>query len=311
MGPMFRYDRPQKGRYRQFYQYGVEYLGSHSPYSDAEVISLAYLFLKNLGLKNFDLEINSIGNPASSQNYDNALIKYFSPHKEELCPDCKIRLEKNPKRILDCKIPTCKEIATNVPSMLDYLDEESLAHFETVKKYLTLMQIPYKINPKIVRGLDYYTNTAFEVINNSLGAQNAILGGGRYDGLTKQLGGKDVPGIGFAGGFERLILSMEQEGLSFGKKPKPYVYLAAIGENVKDKAIEIIHFLRLNEINAEYYFEKNSMKSQMKVADKLNVNKTLILGEEELVENKINIKDMKTGEQITIPIENLLSELKK
>ncbi len=304
MGPMFRYDRPQKGRYRQFYQYGVEYLGNDHPYIDAEVISFAYNFLLKLGLQNFSLEINSIGNKKSSENYNKVLIEYFTPHYNELCPDCQTRLNKNPKRILDCKVPTCKKIAENAPSMLDYLDGESKEHFEKVQHYLTLLNIPFTVNPKIVRGLDYYTKTAFEIINNNLGAQNALLGGGRYDGLVEELGGKPVSAIGFAGGFERLILSMEQENLSFGKPLKPEFYFVAIGEKPKEKAISIINKLRQKGFKIEFLIDKTSFKSQLKTADKMNIEHALILGENELEAGNLIVKNMKTGEQEVISIEN-------
>ena len=308
IGPMFRYDRPQKGRYRQFYQYGVEYFGNDHPYVDAEVISLGYNFLKKLGLSNFSLEINSIGNKKSSEKYNKVLIEYFTPYYNELCPDCQSRLERNPKRVLDCKVPTCKKIAQDAPSMLQYLDEESSKHFEEVQSYLSLLEIPYVVNPKIVRGLDYYTKTAFEIINNNLGAQNALLGGGRYDGLVKELGGKDVSAIGFAGGFERLIFSMEQENLSFGDLPNPEYYFVAIGEEARKKAIVLINQMRMMGYDVEFLIDKISMKSQMKAANKLGAKYTLILGEDELSKNVVVKKNMETGEQIEIKISKLLEK---
>ncbi len=308
IGPMFRYDRPQKGRYRQFYQYGVEYFGNDHPYVDAEVISLGYNFLKKLGLSNFSLEINSIGNKKSSEKYNKVLIEYFTPYYNELCPDCQSRLERNPKRVLDCKVPTCKKIAQDAPSMLQYLDEESSKHFEEVQSYLSLLEIPYVVNPKIVRGLDYYTKTAFEIINNNLGAQNALLGGGRYDGLVKELGGKDVSAIGFAGGFERLIFSMEQENLSFGDLPNPKYYFVAIGEEARKKAIVLINQMRMMGYDVEFLIDKISMKSQMKAANKLGAKYTLILGEDELSKNVVIKKNMETGEQIEIKIPKLLEK---
>jgi histidyl-tRNA synthetase len=216
LGPMFRYDRPQKGRYRQFYQYGVEAIGSNHPYIDAEVIALQYTFLKKLGLENIKLEINSLGNKVSTDNYNKALAEYYAPHADKLCYDCSIRLEKNPRRLLDCKVPTCKELVAEAPVMLDYLDEECRTHFEAVQTYLVGMGVDFTINPRIVRGLDYYTHTAFEFLNNNLGSQNAVGGGGRYNSLVEQIGGKDAPGIGFAGGFERLLLSLEEENLFMG-----------------------------------------------------------------------------------------------
>ena len=309
IGPMFRYDRPQKGRYRQFYQYGVEFFGNDHPYIDAEVISLGYNFLKKLGLQNFSLEINSIGNKKSSENYNKVLVQYFTPYYNDLCPDCQSRLSKNPKRVLDCKVPTCKKIAQNAPSMLDYLDDESKNHFEQVQNYLTILDIPFVVNPKIVRGLDYYTKTAFEIINNNLGAQNALLGGGRYDGLVEELGGKPISAIGFAGGFERLILTMEQQNIGFGNIPTPDYFFVAIGEEPRTKAISIINKLRQYGKKVEFLIDKTSMKSQLKAADKLKVKFALILGENELQKNIIIKKNMHNGNQEEIKIDNLENKL--
>ncbi len=309
LGPMFRYDRPQKGRYRQFYQYGIENIGSDNPFIDAEVIAFGYAFLTKLGLKNFELEINSIGCSNCSRDYDDALVKYFLPNLDKLCTDCKERIDKNPKRLLDCKVPSCREIAKNAPSMLEYLDEECRTHFEEVKSYLKQMNIPFKVNPKIVRGLDYYNKTAFEFLDNNLGAQNALIGGGRYNGLVEQFGGKDTPGIGFAGGFERLMLSMENEGLSFGEFPRPDVFLVMIGESAKSTAAALLNELRSNQIKAEYNSDKDSLKAQMKAADKENARYTLLLGEDEIAANSIVIKEMKSGEQQIIGRENLIDFL--
>ena len=230
LGPMFRYDRPQKGRYRQFYQYGVELIGSDHPYYDAEVISLAVVFMQKLGLKNYRLEINSIGCGNCSPEYDRVLREYFGKYQSELCGDCNRRLERNPKRLLDCKNESCRKIADQAPSILDYLDEPCHRSFAEVKRYLDELGISYVVNPRIIRGLDYYNKTAFEIITESLGSQNALLGGGRYNNLIRDLGGPDLPAIGFAGGFERLLAVMEKEGLSFGEEPLPYVFLVSLGE---------------------------------------------------------------------------------
>lgn len=310
-GPMFRYDRPQKGRYRQFYQYGIEYFGSDDPYIDAEVISFAWIFLKSLKLNNFQLEINSIGCPNCSKDYDKALVKYFTPHLNELCPDCNNRINKNPKRLLDCKVPKCKEIAAGAPSMLDYLDEECRRDFDLLQQYLTDMDIPFVVNPKIVRGLDYYRKTAFEFINNNLGAQNALCGGGRYDGLVKQLGGKDVPAIGFAGGFERLILSMENENLPFGEKPVPTAFMVMLGDDARKAGLLLLNTMRNAGIPADAAPDKASLKAQMKAANKSGAPFTLILGEEELQNEQITLKNMETGEQQELKLNNLLEKLKK
>jgi histidyl-tRNA synthetase len=309
IGPMFRYDRPQKGRYRQFYQYGIENIGSDNPFFDAEIIAFGYTFLKKLGLKNFELEINSIGCANCSKDYDEALVEYFTPSLDKMCSDCNERIAKNPKRLLDCKVHSCKEIAKDAPNMLEYLDEDCRRHFELVQKYLKQMKISFKVNPKIVRGLDYYNKTAFEFLDNNLGAQNALIGGGRYNGLVEQFGGKDTPGIGFAGGFERLILSMETEKVSFGKYSKPDVFLVAIGDKAKDLTSNLLLELRSKNIKAEYNPDKESLKAQMKAADKENASVTLILGEDEIAANSIVIKEMKTGEQQEIRRNELIAFL--
>ena len=308
IGPMFRYDRPQKGRYRQFFQYGIENIGSDSAFTDAEVIALGYNFLKGLGLKNFVLEINNIGCSNCSTDLDEALKDYFKPHLDELCRDCKIRLYKNPKRILDCKVKVCKKIAEDAPVILDYLDEECKTHFDEVKKYLDIFEVPYIVNPKIVRGLDYYSKTAFEFIDSNLGAQNALIGGGRYDGLVKQLGGKDVPGIGLAGGFERLLSSMEAENIVFDRNDNPKIFLIALGEKAKTESVKILNKLRVARISTDCALAKDSMKAQMKAANKVNSKYTLILGEDELKNGEIILKEMETGNQEVLKIQELIEK---
>ncbi len=309
-GPMFRYDRPQKGRYRQFYQYGVEAIGSNNPYVDAEVIALFYTFIKKLGLTDFEVEINSVGNAIVAERYDQALSEYFKPHKESLCHDCQSRLDKKPRRLLDCKVKTCQEIGKNAPVMLDYLDEECSSHFEEVKKYLEQFKVPYSVNPKIVRGLDYYTHTAFEFLNNKLGAQNAIGAGGRYNGLVEQIGGKSLPGIGFAGGFERLLLSMELENLFSGDEVIPEVYIVAIGEKAQAEVAQVISSLRQEEISVEYDPDKTSLKAQMKAADKVKAKYALILGENELERGVVTLKNLHDRKQVDITISELSSHIK-
>jgi len=311
MGPMFRYDRPQKGRYRQFYQYGVEYFGSEHALVDAQTIALADSFLKELGLKNYRLEINSIGNDNCAENYDKALIDFFQPQAAELCSDCQRRLQKNPKRVLDCKNKKCQALSANAPSMLDYLDDECANHFSQLQNYLQKMQIEFVVNPTIVRGLDYYSKTAFEFIDSNLGAQSTLIGGGRYDGLVKQVGGRDVAGIGFAGGFERLLLSMEAENISFGEEAKPQLFLVTLGKHAEDYAIELLAKLRREKIAVEYNADKRSIKAQMKAADRSLADYVAILGEDELQAGKINLRDMKSGEQQLIELSTLLQKLSK
>lgn len=311
MGPMFRYDRPQKGRYRQFYQYGIEFMGSDNPYFDAEVIAFANRFLQQMGLSDYRLEINSIGCEACTKDYDQALIEYFQPYQKELCPDCINRLHKNPKRILDCKIPNCKKIAENAPSMIDYLDENCRQHFETVQVYLDQLKISYKVNPKIVRGLDYYTQTAFEFIDDNLGAQSTLIGGGRYNKLVQEIGGKETSGIGFAGGFERLLLSLEAKKVFDNWQEKIDVFLVSLGDRAQQYAIELLQKLRENKISAEFALEKKSMRAQMKAADKKNSTFALIIGDDELEKNEISLRHLQSGEQISISCDEILPELKK
>ncbi len=309
-GPMFRYDRPQKGRYRQFYQYGVEAIGSNNPYVDAEVIALFYTFVQKLGLTEFEVEINSVGNELVAARYDKALQEYFGQYKDALCHDCQVRLDKKPRRILDCKVKTCKEIAKDAPLMLDYLDEECSKHFEMVKHYLKQFRVPFSVNPKIVRGLDYYTHTAFEFLNHKLGAQNAIGAGGRYNGLVEQIGGKSVAGIGFAGGFERLLLSMELEELFSGNKVIPQVYIVAIGEKAQNRVAEIISILRAENISVEYDPDKTSLKAQMKMADKINSKYAIILGDDELERGVVTLKYLKERKQVDVSIAEVSSYIK-
>ncbi len=311
MGPMFRYDRPQKGRFRQFYQYGVENIGSDNPFIDAEVIAIGYSFLKKLGLQNFELQINNIGCANCTPDYDKALIEYFTPFLKELCSDCRERINKKPKRLLDCKVPSCKKIAQNAPSMLDYLDNECRDHFTGVQDFLKKMEIPFTANPKIVRGLDYYNKTAFEFIDNNLGAQNTLIGGGRYNGLISQFGGKDVPGTGFAGGFERLILSMETEKLSFGKEQLPDIFLVTLGRKAFECGNKLLLKLRDAGISVEYDPDKETLKSQMKAADRSRSRFALILGEDELAKDKIILKNMESGKQQLIELEKIIESLKK
>ncbi|MBN2460823.1 MAG: histidine--tRNA ligase, partial [Candidatus Cloacimonetes bacterium] len=282
LGPMFRYDRPQKGRYRQFYQFGVENIGSGEISIDAEVIALGYRFLKETGLSNFILQINSLGCDKCSADYDKALQEYYRKYLSRLCPDCKNRLQKNPRRLLDCKVENCREIGSKAPSILDYLDHECRSEFLQLQQLLKDMKIPFEINPRIVRGLDYYNKTAFEFINNNLGAQNALIGGGRYNGLVKELGGNDIPGIGFAGGFERLIISMAAEGLTLGTPAFPIIFIVALGELARNKSVILLNELRSAGIAADMKYDRTSLRSQMKAADKSGAPYSLIIGEDEL-----------------------------
>lgn len=303
LGPMFRYDRPQAGRYRQFYQYGIEFIGSNNPYYDAEVIAVAFLWLNKLGLNNLRLEINSVGCPDCSAVYDKALQEYYRPFLPKLCPDCVKRLETNPRRLLDCKLPSCIELRNNAPSQMDYLDESCKKHFSAVCDYLQAMNIPYTINPRIVRGLDYYTNTAFEIIYEGLGAQNSLVGGGRYNGLIAQIGGKSIPAIGFAGGFERLLLALEEEKIELIPPSKPDAYLVCVGENTRLQILPYLNALRTNGLIVDYDPDKSSLKAQLKSADTSGAKYAIIIGENELATKTVNLKNLQTGEQIAIPMD--------
>ena len=303
LGPMFRYDRPQAGRYRQFYQYGIEFIGSNNPYYDAEVIAVAFLWLNKLGLNNLRLEINSVGCPDCSAVYDKALQEYYRPFLPKLCPDCVKRLETNPRRLLDCKLPSCIELRNNAPSQMDYLDESCKKHFSAVCDYLQAMNIPYTINPRIVRGLDYYTNTAFEIIYDGLGAQNSLVGGGRYNGLIAQIGGKSIPAIGFAGGFERLLLALEEEKIELISPSKPDAYLVCVGDNTRLQILPYLNALRTKGLIVDYDPDKSSLKAQLKSAASSGAKYAIIIGENELATKTVNLKNLQTGEQIAIPMD--------
>jgi histidyl-tRNA synthetase len=303
IGPMFRYDRPQAGRYRQFYQYGIEFIGSNNPYYDAEVIAILWNYLSILGLKNKHLELNSVGCPNCSQDYDKALQAYFRPHLKELCPDCQVRIDLKPRRLLDCKVDRCRAIAKDAPSQLDYLDEECRVHFASVQDYLNLMDIPFTINPRIVRGLDYYTNTAFEVVFEGIGAQNSLAGGGRYNGLLEQIGGKSIPAIGFAGGFERLLLSLEEEKVAMPASPDPDAFIITMGSEAQALAMPFLNELRMSGVYAEYDPDKASFKAQLKAADNRKARYALIIGEDEASAKSVVVKNLQSGEQQVLPLD--------
>ncbi|AYZ72910.1 histidine--tRNA ligase [Fusobacterium necrophorum] len=302
-GSMFRYERPQAGRQREFNQIGVEVLGEKSPILDAEIIAMGYKLLQRLGITDLEVRINCIGSNASRTEYRKKLLEYFKPMKEELCEDCKNRLERNPLRVLDCKIDHAK--MENAPSIIDSLFEEERAHYEAVKKYLTIFGIPFVEDPGLVRGLDYYSSTVFEIVTNKLGSQGTVLGGGRYDNLLKQLGDKDIPAFGFASGVERIMMLLEE----YPKKSTD-VYLAWLGENTLEKAMEITALLRENNIKVSVDYHSKGMKSHMKKADKLNTKYCIILGEDELAKNVVILKNFETREQEEISMENIVRAIK-
>lgn len=301
--PCFRHERPQAGRLREFHQFGVEMIGTQSPVADAEVISLAKNLLDRLELRNIALYINSIGCPACRAEYHKALKAFFEKDKDNLCDTCLSRLEKNPMRILDCKSPVCSDIAANAPLIIDYLCQECSDHFEKLKSYLDAMNIEYTVNPKIVRGLDYYTKTVFEFVTTDIGAQGTVCGGGRYDGLIEQLGGPKTPALGFAMGIERLILTMEKQGCAFIEPKKCDLYIAPMGENALLKTLTITHNLREEGFWTEYDVVGRSIKAQMKYADKIGALFTMVLGDNEINDNKAKLRNMSTGEEIEVTLD--------
>ncbi len=303
----YRYEKPQAGRLREFHQFGVECFGTASPLADAEIIALAKSIFDTLGVRDLSLEINSIGCPKCRAEYHKALKEYFASRKDELCDTCKGRLDRNPMRILDCKSPICHEIAQGAPVVIDYLCDECKEHFEKVQKYLDAQNIEYKINPQIVRGLDYYTKTVFEFVSNSIGAQGTVCGGGRYDGLVEELGGQRTASLGFAMGLERLMLLMEAQGCEFPQSEKPDLFIVALGEKATLKALEIAKDMREEGFSALLDLNQRSVRAQMKYADKLGAKFNVVIGDNE-VENKIaKLKNMQTGEETEINLDTFVS----
>lgn len=302
----FRNEKPQAGRFRQFHQLGVEMFGSASPSADVEVISFVNDFFAILGIQGLSLEINSIGCPTCRKEYHAALKQYFESRKDELCETCLTRLDKNPMRILDCKSPVCKEIAKDAPVVLDYLCDDCKAHFEGLKKRLDALNIAYVVNPRIVRGLDYYNKTVFEFVSGDIGAQSTVCGGGRYDGLLKSLGGNDQPALGFAMGIERLLMVAEAQGVEIPAPQSCDLYIASIGEDASIRALQLVTDLRNEGFYAECDTMGRSVKAQMKYADKIKAQFSMVLGENELAENKANIKNMETGESCEIALDESL-----
>ena len=304
----FRAEKPQAGRFREFHQLGMELFGSHSPAADAEVIAFVSDFFNTLGLTNISLEINSIGCPNCRKNYHAALKEYFEARKADLCDTCLTRLDKNPLRILDCKSPVCKEIAKDAPIGLDYLCDECREHFEGLKKRLDALGIAYIVNPRIVRGLDYYTKTVFEFVSGDIGAQSTVCGGGRYDGLIKSLGGADQPGIGYAMGIERLLMVLEAQGIQIPKPSPCDLYIASMGENASVFAMKLASDLRNEGFAAESDLIGRSLKAQMKYADKIDAKYSMVIGDDELAAGKAKVKNMATGETHELDLNGDLSK---
>ena len=308
IGPMFRYERPQKGRYRQFYQIDAEVFGVENPMVDAEVILMLIQFLKKVGLEKLELQINSLGCRACRPRYREELKNFLSQRSFRLCEDCQRRLYTNPLRIFDCKVETCQEAIADAPQVIDYICDECQRHFDQVKEYLGMAGLEYILNPRMVRGLDYYTRTAFEVVSYSLGSQNAVTGGGRYDNLFQEIGGLDVPGIGFAIGMERLVSLLPKEK---GFIRYPHLFIATLGEETYKEAYRLVNQLHLQGIRAELDYEGKSLKSQMRRADKLKARYVLILGEEELKRGRAVLRNMETKSQEEIPLQGLVDTLGK
>jgi histidyl-tRNA synthetase len=300
----YRYEKPQAGRLREFHQFGVECFGAPTAAADAEIILLANEIFNYLGINNLSLEINSIGCPECRKNYQDALREYFTAHIDELCDTCKGRLEKNPMRILDCKSPADKEIAAGAPKILDYLCEDCSEHFELVKKYLNANNIAFTVNPTIVRGLDYYTRTVFEFVSNDIGAQGTVCGGGRYDGLIEEMGGKPTPACGFGLGIERLLLLMDAQKTEFPERKRCDIFIGSMGEAENVKASQLATDLRNEGLAAQFDTVGRSLKAKMKYADKIGANYTVVLGADELASGKAMLKNMGEGTQTEISLDD-------
>ena len=311
LGPMFRYERPQAGRYREFYQFGFEAFGSFDAMMDAEVIGIVCNLFKILGLKGVSVNINTLGDKESRENYRKALLDYFKPYLNDLCDDCRRRYEKNPLRILDCKVDSSNEIMKNAPKMTDYLNEESRIHFDKVKEYLDAMGINYKVNPSIVRGLDYYTHTVFEVQADieGFGSQNTLAAGGRYDHLVEFVGGPSVPGVGFAVGLERLFLALDAENIDIREIICPDVYIFSAGHEQKPYVLSLSNDLRLAGFNVEIDYNGKSFKSNFKQADKVNARYIIIIGEEEVESKLLTVKNNETKEEYKVKLDKIIEFL--
>ena len=309
IGSMFRYDRPQAGRLREFHQFGVEALGEKNPAVDAEIILLAWEFLRGLGLTDLKLKINTVGCPACRPIYRQKLTEYFTENADELCGDCRRRLEKNPLRILDCKIDGLKDFMDDAPKIETCLCDDCREHFAAVKNFLTAAGVPFEVNPRLVRGLDYYTKTAFEIQYAPLGAQSAVAGGGRYDGLIKEIGGDDTPAVGFAAGLERILLALELQGLLPAPDKKISAFVVAGGSAAEVYAFKLLTDLRRKNISAAMDFGRKSMKSQMKAAAKSGAKFALIIGEDEVASSSVTIKNLETAAQEKIPREKIFDKV--
>ena len=309
--PCCRYEKPQSGRLREFHQFGVETFGTMNMMADAEIIAIGYDFINEMGITDLELQINSVGCPECRGKHRDALRKFLEPKYDQLCPTCQERFHTNPMRILDCKSPIDQELVKDAPMMLDYLCDDCKEAFEQLKANLDAFGIKYVVNPKIVRGLDYYTKTAFEFVTTKIGAQGTVCGGGRYDGLIEEIGGPATPGVGWGMGKERILMTMEACGVEIPEPAGTDVFIAFMGDKPKAFALKLMHDLRLAGVAVQMDVMGRNFKNQFKFANRVGAAKTVIIGENELNEGKLQIKDMESGEQTGVPIENIVAELTK
>ncbi|MFY0757449.1 histidine--tRNA ligase [Metabacillus dongyingensis] len=312
IGPMFRYERPQTGRFRQFVQFGVEALGSNSPAIDAEVISLAMELYSAVGLKKLKLIINSLGDADSRKAHREALIAHFEPRIGEFCSDCQKRLQQNPLRILDCKVDRNHELMGTAPSIMDYLNDESKAYFNKVQQYLTDLNIEFTVDPNLVRGLDYYNHTAFEIMSDAegFGAITTLCGGGRYNGLVEDVGGPETPGIGFGLSIERFLAALDAENVELPIEQSIDCFVVALGDKAKDRSVSLVYELRKAGLTAEKDYEDKKMKAQFKAADRFKAKFVAVLGDDEIEKNIISVKNMETGSQVEVALDELTAYIK-
>ena len=309
--PCYRYEKPQSGRQREFHQFGIETFGTPNMIADAEIISLANDFLNNCGITDIQLRINSVGCPECRKKHREALKDFLKPKYDELCSTCQDRYHRNPMRIIDCKSPVCHELVQGAPMMVDYLCEDCKSAFEELQENLKAMEIPFVVDPTIVRGLDYYTKTAFEFVTTSIGAQGTVCGGGRYDHLVEEIGGPPIPGVGFGLGIERLLMLMEANGAEFPEEEKPDVFIAFIGDKAKAFGLKLARNLRLEGISVRMDNLARNIKGQFKYADRLNAKYTIVIGEDELDRGIVSLKNMEKSEQKEVRFDELVSEITK
>lgn len=310
ISPTFRYERPQAGRQRQFHQFGVEMFGTDSPTADAEIISMGHTLLKRLGIKKVELHINSLGGPECRKKYNETLKGFLNERREHLCPLCQERMDKNPLRVLDCKNSECQKHLQDAPTVLSTLGEECKAHFEKVQELLKAMDIPFVVDPGIVRGLDYYTKTVFEFVSNDIGAQGTVCGGGRYDRLVDEIGNKHVPAVGFGAGMERLIIVRDAENNASLAPLMRDIFIGYRGDEAMMEAFKIVNSLRQAGISAESDHLQRSIKAQMKYANKINARYSMIIGESELEERNVKLKEMESGDEVTISLDQFVQVFK-